>query len=58
MNKLYNLVLSIPETLGLYNALYDENITDPDEITLMRLENTLFMDFACICEGTEQIQSI
>ncbi len=31
--------------LDLYNALYNENLTDPDEITLMRLENTLFMDF-------------
>ena len=31
--------------LSLYNALHDTDITNPEEVTLMRLENTMFMDF-------------
>jgi len=31
--------------LSLYNALHDTNLTDQEEVTLMRLENTMFMDF-------------
>ena len=30
--------------LSLYNALYDEHLTDPEQVQLIRLENTLFMD--------------
>ena len=30
--------------LSLYNALYDEHLSDPEQVQLIRLENTLFMD--------------
>lgn len=42
--KLYRDRDAKKNILSLYNALYDEHLTDPEQVQLIRLENTLFMD--------------